>query len=287
MTVPSISGRTRLFPIVGNPVAQVRAPAVFNRLFALAGIDAVSFGLALPPQSVAATCEALLASPSVGGLLVTVPYKKTLRAICARVGSEGELTGAVNALRRDADGAIHGDLFDGAGFLAGLRAAGHEPAGQRVLLLGAGGAGSAIASALAQAGVAQLSIYDPQQASAAQLAAHMRAAFGQVRFEAVTSVSGDGFAIVINASPLGLKPADAMPIDPAQLAPGTLVCDIIMEPATTKLLQAARGRGLPTHAGRAMLDYQLPAYLRFFGFDDLAQRVRIAGDEITLAPSAT
>lgn len=283
MTVPSISGRTRLFPIIGNPVAQVRAPAVFNRLFALAGIDAVSFGIALPPETVAATCEALLASPSVGGLLVTVPYKKTLRAICQRVGREAELTGAANALRRDADGVLHGDLFDGAGFLAGLRAAGHEPAGQRVLLLGAGGAGSAIASALAQAGVAQLSIYDPQQANARQLASHMQAAFPQVRFDAPAVVDVQGCAIVINASPLGLKPADALPLDPARLAAGTLVCDIIMEPADTALLRAARERGLPTHAGRAMLDYQLPAYLRFFGFEELAQRVRIAGDEITLA----
>jgi shikimate dehydrogenase len=287
MTALPISGRSLLFPIIGNPVAQVRAPAVFNQLFAQAGIDAVSFGLALPPDQVVAACQALLASPNVGGLLVTVPYKKTLHAIAARLGREAELTGAVNALRRDADGAIHGDLFDGAGFLAGLRAAGHEPAGQRVLLLGAGGAGSAIASALAQAGAGTLAIYDPQQANTRALAAHLQQAFPRVAFEAQAAPDAQGSAIVINASPLGLKPADPLPIDPARLARGTLVCDIIMEPVTTKLLAAARERGLPTHAGRAMLDQQLPAYLRFFGFSELAERVRIAGEEVMLSGLST
>ena len=68
--------------------------------------------------------------------------------------------------------------------------------------------------------------------------------------------------------------------------PGTLVCDIIMEPAETALLRAASARGLPVHGGRAMLDHQLPAYLAFFGFDELARRVRIEGDAITLAPAS-
>jgi shikimate dehydrogenase len=281
-----ISGTTRLFPVVGHPAAQVRAPAVFNALFAQAGIDAVSFGLDLPADSVAATCTGLLASPNVGGLLVTVPYKKTLHAIAQRIGRDAELVGALNALRRDADGAIAGDLFDGAGFLAGLVAAGHPPRGRHVLLLGAGGAGSAIAAQLAQAGVARLAIHDPRVDSARALATHLQAAFPDVLFEPQATLQPAGFDSVINASPLGLKPADPLPLDPARLAAGTLVCDIIMEPATTRLMQAAAQAGLPVHGGRAMLDHQLPAYLRFFGYPGLAQRIGIAAGRITLAPPA-
>lgn len=281
----AVSGRTRLFPVIGHPAAQVRAPAVFNALFAQAGIDAVCFGLDLAPEHVAATCAALLASPNVGGLLVTVPYKKTLHAIAQRVGREGALVAAVNALRRDADGAIAGDLFDGAGFVAGLRAAGHEPRGRDVLLLGAGGAGSAIAASLAQAGVARLAIFDPRQENVQALVAQLQPHFAPVRFEPQAKADARGCPIVINASPLGLQPGDPLPIDPASLAAGTLVCDIIMEPAETALLRAARERGLPVHGGRAMLDHQLPAYLAFFGFEELAQRVRIAGERITLAPA--
>ena len=279
-----ISGTTRLFPVVGHPAAQVRAPTVFNALFAQAGIDAVAFGLDLPPDSVVAGCAALLASPNVGGLLVTVPYKKTLHAIAQRVGLDARLVGAVNALRRDADGAIAGDLFDGAGFVAGLAAAGHPLRGRNALLLGAGGAGSAIAAQLAQAGVARLALYDPQAGSAKALAAHLQAAFAEVAFEAQPALQADGFDIVINASPLGLKPGDPLPIAPARLASGTLVCDIIMEPATTRLMQAAAQAGLPVHGGRAMLDHQLPAYFSFFGYPELAQRIAIDAGRITLAP---
>lgn len=279
-----VSGRTRLFPVIGHPAAQVRAPVVFNALFAQAGIDAVSFGLDLAPDQVAATCAGLLASPNVGGLLVTVPYKKTLLAIAQRVGLDAQLVGAANALRRDADGAIVADLFDGTGFLAGLRAAGHEPKGRDVLLLGAGGAGSAIAASLAQAAVARLAIFDPRQQNVHALVAQLQPHCPRVRFEAQARADATGFPIVINASPLGLKPGDPLPIDVTPIAAGTLVCDIIMEPAETALLRAAQARGLPVHGGRAMLDHQLPAYLDFFGFADLAQRVQVDGDDVTLRP---
>src|SRR3954465_1149137 len=105
---PSVSGKTLLFPVVGHPVAQVRAPAVFNALFAQAGIDALAFGLDLPPDSVAATVRGLLASRSVGGILVTVPYKKILANVADRLGVDATQVGALNALRRGADGAIEG-----------------------------------------------------------------------------------------------------------------------------------------------------------------------------------
>src|SRR5690606_33567060 len=76
-----ITGRTLLFPVVGHPVAQVKAPVAFNALFRAAGVDARVVPLDLPPESVVASCRALLASESVGGILVTVPYKKTLFAL--------------------------------------------------------------------------------------------------------------------------------------------------------------------------------------------------------------
>ena len=134
MQSSSISGHTLSFPIVGHPVAHVRAPAVFNRLFAEAGLDCACVALDLPAETVQATCRALLASPSVGGMLVTVPYKKVLAGIADTLGDEARRTGAVNALRREADGRIHGDLLDGPGFVAGLRAAGCDPRGKRFLL---------------------------------------------------------------------------------------------------------------------------------------------------------
>ncbi|MBA2961660.1 MULTISPECIES: shikimate dehydrogenase family protein [Ramlibacter] len=281
-----LSGESLLFPVIGHPVAQVRAPLVFNDLFARAGIAAVSFGLALPPERVVETCRALLASSSVGGLLVTVPYKKVLCAAADRLGADARVAGSLNALRRGPDGTFEGDLFDGTGFVRGLHAAGHLPAGRNILLLGAGGAGAAIAAKLGAAGAALVKVFDPQAGSAETLAARLREHYPGTGFRVEAAPDAQGCDIVINASPLGLRPEDPLPLDPARLAPGTLVCDIIMKPATTALLRAAQERGLPVHRGGAMLDHQVPAYLEFFGFADLARRVETGSGQVTLRPAA-
>jgi shikimate dehydrogenase len=271
---PPVSGSTLLFPVVGNPVSQVKAPLAFNALFRRAGIDALVVPLALPPESVVETCRGLLASGSIGGLLVTVPYKKTLFELVAQPGESARLVGAVNAIRRGAGGTggtLQGDLFDGVGFLAGLRAAGHEPSGRKVLVVGAGGAGSAVAAALLSAGVAWLGIFDVNAALADALAAQLQQHFSASEVVALRTPSHIACDIAVNATPLGMKAGDPLPFDPASLAGGTLVADVIMQPAETPLLQRAAQRGLRVHPGRPMLDHQLPAYLDFFGLPRAAR----------------
>lgn len=264
-TAVAPTGATRLFPVVGSPVAQVQAPAMFNPRLAAAGLDALVVALELPPAQVVEACGALLRSASIGGLLVTVPYKQTLLALADELGDEARAVGAVNALRRGADGRIHGELFDGLGFVAGLRAAGHEPAGQRVLLLGAGGAGSAIASALERAGAQRLGVFDPRPGAANALARTLHARFPACETQALQSPDARGCTLVVNASPLGMRAGDPLPLDAQALDAGTLVAEVVMQPAVTPLLHAAAARGLPTHAGRAMLEHQVDAYLDFFG----------------------
>ncbi|WP_198087822.1 shikimate dehydrogenase [Variovorax sp. E3] len=271
---PPVSGHTLLFPVVGNPISQVKAPLVFNALFRRAGIDALVVPLDLPPATVLDTCRGLLASGSIGGLLVTVPYKKTLFDLVAQPGEPARLVGAVNAIRRDAGGAIAGDLFDGIGFVAGLRAAGHDPAGRKVLLVGAGGAGSAVAAALLSAGVVWLGLFDVHTARAEALASHLQACFADCTVVSLRTPSQADCDIAVNTTPLGMKPDDPLPLDPAALPAGTLVVDVIMQPAETPLLRHAAQRGLPVHPGRPMLDHQLPAYLDFFGLPQAAQLAR-------------
>jgi shikimate dehydrogenase len=277
-----LSGSSVLFPVVGHPVAQVRAPAVFNALFAQAGIDAVAFGLDLPADSVAAGCRALLASPSVGGILVTVPHKKVLCPLADRLGADAQLAGSLNALRRGPAGSIEGDLFDGTGFVRGLQAAGHRVGGRRVLVLGAGGAGAAIAAKLGQEGAAVVALHDPVPGSAEALASRLQPRLPATRLVIQPHADPDGFDTVVNASPLGLRPDDPLPIDPARLAAGTLVCDVIMQPATTRLIQEVLAIGLPVHRGRAMLDHQVAAYLSFFGYPELAARVHVTDQGLAL-----
>jgi shikimate dehydrogenase len=268
---PVVTGKTLLFPVVGSPVSQVKAPTVFNALFARAGVNALVVPLELPAQGVIAACRALLQSPSVGGLLVTVPYKKTLFDLVDQPGDEAQVVGAVNAIRRAPDGSLVGDLFDGQGFVSGLKAAGHDAIGKSILVLGAGGAGAAIAAALAATGVGSLSIFDPNSAQAGTLAQILQRRYPQCIVKAIQMPIAAQCDIVVNATPLGMKPTDPLPIDPALLDAATLVADVIMEPATTRLLQLAAERGLATHPGQPMLDYQVPAYLEFFGLDEAAQ----------------
>lgn len=273
--IPQISGHTRLFFVVGRPVLQIKAPAAFNGPLQGAATNTVVVPLDLPPETVAQTCRLLLQSPSVGGILVTVPYKKLLFGLADECGAAARVVGAVNALRRSAEGRIIGDLFDGAGFLSGLLAAGHRPEGQRVLILGAGGAGCAIAAALADAGIASLGIYDPRVEQAEALVQQLRSHYPGLSAQAVASPKMP-CDIVINATPLGMHEDDPLPIEPALLAPGALVVDVIMEPAVTPLLRRAAELGLPTHPGRPMLDHQLPAYLDFFDLPEAARLARAA-----------
>lgn len=262
-----IGGATRLFFVVGRPVAQVRAPAVINPLLALAGIDAQVVPLDVPANRLMATCRSLLSCHNVGGLLVTVPYKQAVLPLCEVLGAEAAASGAVNALRLNVDGQVEGDLFDGLGFVRGLQAAGHELRGRRVLLLGAGGAGSAIASALASAQVGSLAIFDPTAGRSAALAESLASRHAGCAILSVPHPRPHAHDLIVNATPLGMQAHDPLPLDPEQLDPATLVADVIMKPADTRLLQAARARGCTTHPGRPMLDHQLPAYLRFFGLD--------------------
>jgi shikimate dehydrogenase len=142
---------------------------------------------------------------------------------------------------------------------------GHHPANKSVLLLGAGGAGRAIAFAVASAGVSKLTISDVDEHRASDLAASVAAETDC----ATRSGPPDphGFEVVINATPLGMNANDAMPVDPQRLEPGTIVVDIVNAPAPTPLLRAAQARGCRTQDGGPMHQGQALYALRFLGFD--------------------
>ena len=256
-----ISGTTRLYAVLGDPVAQVRAPALLNPLFARLGKDAVLVPVEVSAGQLADVVRGLTAVRNLDGLLVTVPHKTACRELADRVTEAAALSGSVNALRRLPGGGWEGANFDGEGFVRGLRAAGHEPRGTTVCLAGAGGAGSAIAVALLRAG-ARVTVWDADATRAAELAARLAPHFPD-RITA-TSVHIDA-DLAVNATPMGLRPEDPLPFDPGALGPGTLVADIIMKPRETALLRAARDAGCAVQYGEPMLAEQLALYEEFFG----------------------
>jgi shikimate dehydrogenase len=162
--------------------------------------------------------------------------------------------GFVNAMRRTNTGDWHGDNFDGAGFVAGLLKNGHVVKGKRVLILGAGGAGSSIAVALLEGDAASIFVYDTNESKMKQLKDNLGRHFpGRVQAGLPDLRSVD---IVVNATPLGMRDGDPVPVEVALLSPTTLVADVITTPVVTPLIREAQAMGCPTQLGVDMIKGQ-------------------------------
>jgi len=174
------------------------------------------------------------------------------------------VAGSCNAVKRTEDGRLVGDMFDGEGFVRGVRRKGLPLAGASALVVGSGGVGCAIAASLAGAGVATLALFDANAASAQALADRLRQHHPALQVT-VDNKDPQGFDLVVNATPLGMNAGDPLPLDVDRLSPHTLVGEVVMKAEMTPLLQAAQARGCAVQIGTDMLFEQIPAYLEFFG----------------------
>lgn len=260
----AITGHTRLYAIVGDPVAQVQTPQAINRLLADRGIDGVLVPLHVAAADLAAFAASLRRLKNFGGMVVTVPHKTAMAALCDSISPAAAAVGAVNVVRREADGRLVGEILDGQGFVAGLRQHGIAVLGQSAYLAGAGGAAKAIAFALAGAGLGRLTIYNRSPAPVDTMI--KRLAHG---FPALTVQAGNadpaGHDLVINATSLGMRADDALPFACQTLTADQTVAEIIMQPALTPLLAAAQARGCRIHYGAPMLAGQIALMADFMG----------------------
>jgi shikimate dehydrogenase len=262
----AISGSTRLFGIVGDPIAQVRSPEVFNAHFADRGIDAVFLPIHVHPDALATAFDGFKALANLDGLVITVPHKFAAAGLMDELGPQAHRAAAVNAARKTKTGKWAGDLFDGIGMVEGLRAKNIDPAGKSCIVYGAGGAGTAIAFALADTNPSRLAIVDPAAGKADQLAQSLRKSVPGIVVETPDASAGPtGYDIAINASPLGLNPDDPLPFDPTGLSAGAIVAEAVMKPPVTHLLRQADRLGFTIHPGIHMLDGQFGPFLDFFG----------------------
>ncbi|MFG1287682.1 shikimate dehydrogenase family protein [Xanthobacter versatilis] len=245
-----LSGATRLYIIVGDPIAQVKSPAGMTAAFLSRNHD----GILVPVQVGTGDLGDLLAVSgklkNLGGVVVTVPHKFGCFSHCAEASDRAAFIGSVNIMRQRPEGGWYGDIVDGLGFVSAAVNAGFDPAGKRALLVGAGGAGSAIALALIDAGVAELAIHDADVARRDALVARLNT-LGKGRAVA-GSTDPAGFDLVANATPMGMKEGDPLPLDVTRLAPATHVGCVITQPAVSPLIAAARAAGCPTSTGTEM-----------------------------------
>ncbi|MFP8780799.1 shikimate dehydrogenase family protein [Hydrogenophaga sp. RWCD_12] len=246
----NLSGATRLHYIVGDPIAQVKSPAGMSQAFADHGRDAVCVPAHVSPAHLADWVRGVSLAQNVDGIIVTVPHKFACTVLCATKSDRAAFLNTVNTMRRNTDGSWHGDMFDGLGFVTAMQDKGCQPIGKKALLVGAGGAGSAIAHALVMAGVSQLAIHDPDDQRRASLVDRL-AGLGKCP---VTHGSADpgGFDLVLNATPVGMKAGDPFPLDVTKLQPQTFCGCVITAPAITPFIAAARDRGCSTMTGADM-----------------------------------
>ncbi|HXQ40734.1 MAG TPA: hypothetical protein VN821_05680 [Candidatus Udaeobacter sp.] len=242
--------------MIGSPLAHVLTPALLNAR--LAGND---LGLSVTPREIgtsdlAAYVAAVRGKDAVMGLVVTTPLKEAICGHLDRKTALVELIGSCNCIRAD-DRSWIGANFDGFGFARALADAGVPLKGKRVLLMGCGGAGKAIAERVAGEGAAALFISDPMAGRAAAFA-H--------RLGSKTVAAGDfpsgGIDIVVNASPLGMKPDDPSPV-PAEIVAGCSVVVDIVVAADSRLRRFARERGKRVVEGEAMVRSQIDLFRSF------------------------
>ena len=275
-----ISGKTKLIAHLGFPTESFKAPMIYNPYFEEYGIDCVVVPMGSGPADFPDFLRLVFRLSNIQGALITMPHKVATVALLDEASTTVKVAGSCNAVRLGPGGTLVGDMFDGEGFVRGVQRKGRTFPGARVLVVGCGGVGSAIAASIAKAGAADLAVFDAYTPMMDGLATRLRQNYPALT---VTTGSTDpaGFDIVVNATPLGMKDGDPLPMDVERIAPTTFVGEVVMKTEITPFLAAARARGCNYQIGTDMLFEQIPAYLEFFGLrtttaDELRRLARIS-----------
>ena len=260
-----IDGKTKLIAHIGYPTESFKSPMIYNPFFKARKINAVVVPMGCKSEDYPSFLKLVFRLTNVHGALITMPHKVTTLQLVDQASVSAKIAGACNAVRIDESGAMIGDMFDGEGFVRGLSRKGRSVAGASVLVAGCGGVGSAIAASLAKAGASRLGLYDAFPQPMNGLSQRLKAHYPHLE---VTTGSADpaGYDIVINATPLGMKKDDPLPMNVDRIAPSTFVGEVVMKEEITPFLAAVRAKGCAYQVGTEMLFEQIPAYLEFFGF---------------------
>ena len=254
MTAPlRIDGETTIFPIIGHPIGQVKSPASLSQIMADRGYNGMVVPVHVLPEDLSGWLAQAHAMRNCRGIVVTVPHKGPCLDFCSRATARAKAAKAVNIMIRDGDDWI-GDATDGQGYLDGIAAEGFDVAGKTALLVGGGGAGSAIAYEILARGASHLALHDIDTSRRDALIDRLNAAFpGRA---GVGGTDPRGFALVANATPLGMREDDPLPVRAELLTGEQFVADVVTRPAVPPLIAAARAAGCRTMPGSGMFNAQ-------------------------------
>lgn len=253
-----LTGETRLFPLLADPIKHVKAPAIFQPAFEAQGLDWFLFPLHVPQDRFEQVVAQLKHLGNVGGCVVSVPFKARAARLCDRLGPLAEKGGVVNTIRFAPDGKIDGEILDGVGLILCAAEAGITLAGTSIALLGAGGAASAIAFALADKGLGSLTIANRSTDKSEALVASVKSHYPDYAIDC-GAFDPARHQVLINATSLGISSSDVPPVDLKLLRPTTGVIDIVVP--ETPLRLAAQALGCKNSGGRPMVAAQIAAQI--------------------------
>ena len=260
-----IDGNTELIAHIGYPTHSFKSPLIYNPYFEKAGINALVVPMGCQAEHYPIFLRSIFQLTNIRGALITMPHKVTTVGLLDEVTPAVNVTGACNAVKRDPQGRLVGDMFDGVGFVRGVQRKGVDLTGMRVMVVGAGGVGSAIAASLAAEKITSISLFDLNTSACEGLAQRLVNEYPYLQVS-TGSNDPDGHDLVVNATPMGMNAGDPLPMDVSRIAPETFVGEVVMRTDMTAFLQAAQKRGCRVQVGSDMLFEQIPAYLEYFGF---------------------
>jgi len=257
----SISGTTRLYGVLGDPVSHTLSPLIQNRAFQENNIDAVYVPFHVLPKQLSDAVGGIRAL-NIAGVNVTIPHKEAILPFLDEIDSSAQLIGAVNTVI-SLNGKLVGFNTDASGFLRSVcEELCFQPEGQDVLLLGAGGACRAAAVALAIAGVKSVNIANRNVGKAEKLVSNLLPHFPRVQFFAVDYYNDNYFSflstadLIVNATSIGLKGEKLSFFPLEHIKAGALIYDMIYSSPETPLISAAHSAGFLCADGQGMLAAQ-------------------------------
>jgi shikimate dehydrogenase len=261
--VDYVSGETRIFAIVGHPIEQVRSPEMVTAELTRRGHNAILIPLDVLPEEFEACVGQIMRVRNLDGLIFTIPFKQAACALASELSVQARAVGAINAMARSGGDRWIGDIFDGMGCVEAFRQRQQSFQGRRVMLIGAGGAGSAIGVAVAHEGPAAIRIFDLEARRATRLVKAIEKIDPRIDVK-FAKPTVDEMDILLNASPVGMLGDARMPVDTAKIPSEVIVFDAIVKPERTALLNLAQQCGCQTIPGREMMRGQISKIVDFF-----------------------
>jgi shikimate dehydrogenase len=251
------TAQTRTFALLGDPVAHSASPIIQGAAMAEVGADATYVAMRCQADDLPGLLLGI--ARAGGGGNVTVPHKGRAAQIVEVASSRVRATRACNTfwLHR---GRVHGENTDAPAFAATVREVAGDVRGARALILGAGGAARSAVYALLEDGCDGIVVLGRSRARAREISGVAGRRSRRVTYETnERAVRGEGFDVVVNATPLGLRPRDRLPLKFGKLGGLTAVFDMVYKPGGTRWTQYAHALGIPAADGREMLIHQAAA----------------------------